>query len=70
MNEMKNVKCFSTLRRYFMRQGKYRREYFYNNKKVSKKFWLKKLKQYPGFERKLKIINEKGKYRVWKKEAA
>ena len=46
------------------------KKYKYNNKIVSKKFWLKTLKQYPGFKRKLKIINEKGKYRVWKKEAA
>ena len=44
--------------------------YKYNSKKVSKTSWLKTLKQYPGFKRKLKIINEKGKYRVWEKEAA
>ena len=39
--------------------------YKHNNKKVSKEFWLKKIKQYPGFERKLKIIKETGKYRTW-----
>jgi len=39
--------------------------YKYRNKKVSKKFWLNKLKQYPGFERKLEIIKKTGKYRTW-----
>jgi hypothetical protein len=39
--------------------------YKYNNKKVSKEFWLKKLKQYPGWQRKLKKMKETGKYRVW-----
>lgn len=39
--------------------------YKYDNKKVTKEFWLKKLKQYPGFKRKLEIIKKTGKYRVW-----
>jgi hypothetical protein len=41
------------------------KKYKYNNKIVSKKFWLKTLKQYPGFKRKLQKIKETGKYRVW-----
>jgi hypothetical protein len=41
------------------------KKYKYNNKIVSKKFWLKTLKQYPGFKRKLQKIKEAGKYRVW-----
>ena len=39
--------------------------YKYDNKKVTKKFWLERLKKYPGWERKLEIIKKTGKYRVW-----
>ena len=39
--------------------------YKYDNKKVTKKFLLERLKKYPGWERKLEIIKKTGKYRVW-----
>jgi hypothetical protein len=42
--------------------------YKYKDKKVSKKFWMERLKKYPGFKRHLDIIKEKGKYRVWSME--
>jgi len=39
--------------------------YKYNNKKVTKKSWLERLKKYPGWQRKLEIIKKTGKYRIW-----
>ena len=39
--------------------------YKYKDKKVTKKFWLERLKKYPGWQRKLEIIKKTGKYRTW-----
>ena len=39
--------------------------YKYDNKKVTKKSWLERLKKYPGWQRKLEIIKKTGKYRIW-----
>ena len=44
--ELFNKKEFERLMKVKMKK------YKYNNKIVSKKFWLKTLKQYPGFKRK------------------
>ena len=56
---MPQLKDINNLERNIMKTCKY------DNKKVTKKFWLERLKKYPGWQRKLEIIKKTGKYRIW-----